>query len=1413
MRLNQLTKFGKTEHEGISSVSSGDALKTDEVCHHAFPQNSVSRDCQLTKFRRAEHEGISSVSSRTLKTDEVCYHTFPQNFVSRDCQLTKFRRAEHEGISSVLSRTLKTDEVCHHTFLQKFVSWDCQLTNFRKAEHEGISSVSSNDTLKTDEVCHHAFPQNFVSRDCQLTKFRRAEHEGISSVSSSDALKTDEVCHHAFPQNFVSRDCQLTKFRRAEHEGISSVSSSDALKTDEVCHHAFPQNFVSRDTQQAFTFYRLVFVLLCFFISVELSAQTRQDVSLNANWETIADEKNIKAFDGFQSDGYSVSNWKKVNVPHNWDQYEGYQRKLHGNKHGYAWYRKTFKSNEIKAGKRFFLYFEGIGSYATIWLNGKQVGYHAGGRTTFTIDVTPVIKLNNQENLLAVRADHPSNIQDLPWVDGGCSTERGFSEGSQPMGIFRPVHLIVTSETRIEPFGIHIWNDNKTSEKSAILNLTTTVKNYSSRTKNITVLNQLIDAAGKQIKQLKQSTNIPAGKETVIYQKTDQIINPKLWSLENPYLYTLKTSIVENGKVIDEIKTPYGIRWISWPIGDQANQKVFLLNGKPVFINGIAEYEHLIGQSHAFTNEQIRSRVMQIKAAGFNAFRDAHQPHNLLYSDYWDKEGILCWTQMAAHIWYDTPEFRKNFKALLTDWVKERRNSPAVVLWGLENESTLPEDFARECTELIRELDPTASSQRKVTTCNGGKGTDWDVPQNWTGTYGGNPLTYGEDLKRQVLVGEYGAWRTIDLHQVDANGKGYTENKMTDLMETKVRLAETVKDKTAGHFFWLYSSHDNPGRVQGGEGLRDLDRVGPVNYKGMFTPWEEPTDVFYMFRANYAPKQTEPMVYIVSHTWPNRWFTPGVKDSIVVYSNCDEVELFNDINGQSLGKKKRGAIGTHFQWDKPNIQYNLLYAVGYVNGKAVAKDQMVLNSLPKSPNFEHLIDDKNVLAAQKNYNYLYRLNCGGPSYQDQFGEIWSADQQLSSGKKYGSTSWTSSFPGVPSFFASQRRTFSPISGSPDWKLFQSFRYGRDQLSFHFPVPVDGEYLVEMYFIEPWLGIGGGMNAEKMRLFDVAINNKTVIKDLDIWKETGANNVLKKTVKVNCKAGQLVVSFPQVKVAQAVISAIAVASLNQGIKLNDQNNTILNVPISEEYKVTSWMDIGDKQFLDGNEEFASLPPNLYGAEWIQMAKCKKSSKLNFTVNAEADVFIALYRNTPNPEGFEDTKTQIENSAGEKLTVYRKRFKMNDRVILDGNVAVVAAIPPSELEPAYDLKTVTSYKATDAKLSGDHIVQESLMEKQRVVFKEDGGGVLEWSIAVGVADTYSLTIKYHNPFEYPLKGKIEFLSADGTLMKTEQADFAPTKSGKWNYLNTNTGSMVNAGSYKVRLTATAAKGLAIDALDVQ
>lgn len=109
--------------------------------------------------------------------------------------------------------------------------------------------------------------------------------------------------------------------------------------------------------------------------------------------------------------------------------------------------------------------------------------------------------------------------------------------------------------------------------------------------------------------------------------------NPVLWNTENPYLYKLASMIKRDTKTTDEISTPFGIRTISWPVKRNDGDGRFYLNGKPVFINGVCEYEHQFGQSHAFGNEQVAARVKQIRAAGFNAFRDAHQPHHLDYQN------------------------------------------------------------------------------------------------------------------------------------------------------------------------------------------------------------------------------------------------------------------------------------------------------------------------------------------------------------------------------------------------------------------------------------------------------------------------------------------------------------------------------------------------------------------------------------------------------------------------------------------------------------------------------------------------------------------------------------------------------------------------------------------------------------
>jgi len=1140
-------------------------------------------------------------------------------------------------------------------------------------------------------------------------------------------------------------------------------------------------------------------ILLCVFVSPWFNSYSqRLDINLNDSWQT-----SLKG----------TNEWKKVNVPHNWDDYYGYRRLQHGNLHGDAVYKKSFAIKQSKQGKRFFLFFEGVGSYATVILNGKPVGSHAGGRTTFTLDVTNAIKTDGSQNQLEVEASHPANIKDLPWVCGGCSDERGFSEGSQPLGIFRPVHLVVTNDIRIEPFGVHAWAEkNNTS-----LFITTTAKNYSARGRRIDIIQQLKNKEGFILSTVYAHDRIQSMDSSEV---TQLIANksPMLWSIEYPYLYEIVTTIKEDDKVIDQVKTNFGFRTINW----KTSSHQFFLNDKPVFINGIAEYEHLLGQSHAFSNEQIIARMKWIKAAGFNAFRDAHQPHNLLYGKLCDQKGILWWTQLSAHVWYDTKEFRDNFIQLLKEWVIERRNDPSVILWGLQNESKLPEDFAKECTELIRSLDPTASSQRLVTTCNGGTGTDWDVPQNWTGTYGGDPNTYAEDLKKQILVGEYGAWRTIDLHTEGGfvqNGI-LSEDRMTQLMEQKVRLAESVKDSVAGHFFWLLTSHDNPGRVQGGEGLRELDRIGPVNYKGLLTPWEEPTDAFYMYRSNYVSKEKEPMVYIVSHTWTNRWMKPGIKDSICVYSNCDEVELFNDIDNASLGKRRRNGIGTHFQWDKANIQYNVLYAIGFVNGKAVAKDTIVLLHLPQSPNFSRLYPGAiDFTKPQTGYKYIYRINCGGPDLIDENGNRWFADRDIDEqssltseqSQYWTSSSWTKDFPDIPKFFASQRRTFSAIKGTKDWKLFQAFRYGKDKLKYEFELP-DGEYLVELFFIEPWLGIGGGMNAKGMRLFDVAINDKIVLNNLDIWSEVGANAALKKTFKVNITSGKMIISFPETKVGQALISAIAIASKKE---IYSEAAIIAPRRPTLDFTLQTWLDIGDKQYADDDITFNSVPSVLFGVDWIQFANKQIKRSVTFQPRRESYIYVALKKGSESVRDFENINAEIitDENGGTTYKVYRKLCHADSiKVIPYGAEAIIALQPLTKMQPAYDLKPITQYKTNVAKL-GEGTVKENFAGRECAVIRTNGSASIEWPIQIGVADIYSITMKYFYSKQAPVKARLQLIGAGNTMMLDEEVQFTFTNTGKWNQFTINTINMINAGNYNVRLIISSADGLVISGIDIQ
>ena len=793
----------------------------------------------------------------------------------------------------------------------------------------------------------------------------------------------------------------------------------------------------------------------------------RQIVSLNQDW--------LVTFGKTSEDSITKKMGTfRVSVPSNLDDYYGYRQLKHGNLHGTATYEKHFSVHK-QTGKRYFLQLEGVGTFATVKVNRKSYPKELVGRTSFTLDISDALR--EGDNVLNIKVEHPAMQTNNPWPCGGCSSEWGFSEGSQPFGIFRPVSLIETDEVRVEPFGVHVWNN----EACDSVFVDTEVKNYSDHEQTIEVISKLALSSGKTAFRQTGKITLKAG-ETQVVRHQAKVSDAHLWSITDPYLYTLSSIIKREGKTIDDVATPFGIRSISWPVlrqkqaalrGDSAQMDKkdgrFYLNGSPVFINGTCDYEHLFGQSHAFSHEQIASRVKMMRQAGFNAFREAHQPHNLYYQQLLDEQGMLFWSQFSAHVWYDTSAFRKNFKRLLRRWIKERRNSPSVILWGIQNESVMPKDFTEECAAIIREMDPTAQTMRAITTCNGGEGSDWNVIQNWSGTYGGTADKYDQELKQpnQLLNGEYGAWRTLGFRSSDAEklhagdakalSKAYTEDVFVSLLGKKAMLAESARDSVCGHFQWLFVSHENPGRVQPDEAYRRIDKVGPFNYKGLLTPWEQPTEGFYWYRNHYTKVQ------------PNT-LTPTAADR-----------------------------------------------------------------------------NRDLLKPAEGYTYLYRVNCGGDAVIDSYGSEWEQDDSVYS------HSWAERF-GMNPFTASQGHITSRIHGlkssseasqhaaAHDAQLFQYFRWGRHALNYQFAVP-DGEYRVELYFAEPWLGKreGAGIDCEGERIFDVAINDSVVVDDLDLWAEAGFAGACKKVVDIKVKGGLLTVSFPEVKVGEAIISAIAIAA--------------------------------------------------------------------------------------------------------------------------------------------------------------------------------------------------------------------------------------------------------------------------------
>ncbi|MCH5598769.1 malectin domain-containing carbohydrate-binding protein [Niabella ginsengisoli] len=379
-------------------------------------------------------------------------------------------------------------------------------------------------------------------------------------------------------------------------------------------------------------------------------------------------------------------------------------------------------------------------------------------------------------------------------------------------------------------------------------------------------------------------------------------------------------------------------------------------------------------------------------------------------------------------------------------------------------------------------------------------------------------------------------------------------------------------------------------------------------------------------------------------------------------------------------------------------------------------------------------------------------------------------------------------------------------------MFQTFRYGLDKLYYQFPAP-NGIYNVELYFTEPWLGIGGSMDATGMRLFDVAINDKIVLKDLDIWKEAGSNAALKKTFQVKVNDGMLRISFPNTKVGQAIIAAIAVASRNGNVQKAPSFQMIKDLNCTG-CSINSWLDEGDELFKNAEIQINKLPSSLFGSDWL-FAERKNLDDIHFVLTDTADVYLAIESGLKISKEYERLNDSVitDEDSGRKYDLHRKRFIKGERATINyKGVGLIAIQQATNMQPAYDLKPTTSYKS-DVAIFNKSVEKKIISNNERTVIKNDDNAEIVWPIETGVADVYSITVKYNSPLEKDIDAMLQLFDVSNKKLVEEPVQFKFTKTGKWNYVNINTGSMINAGSYKVKLVTKNAEGLIISNIDVQ
>ncbi|MCO4294258.1 DUF4982 domain-containing protein [Solitalea sp. MAHUQ-68] len=604
---------------------------------------------------------------------------------------------------------------------------------------------------------------------------------------------------------------------------------------------------------------------------------------------------------------FDDANWRSLQLPHDWAvelpfvNTDNIDVKDHGYKPvgglfpetSIGWYRKHFSVNAADSGKRFAVQFDGIFRDAKVWINGYYLGTNESGYVGFTRDITDYIDFHH-ENVMVVRVD-------------ATQYEGWFYEGA---GIYRNTWLLKYNNVHFAEDGVFVHS--KVEGTQANVYVESTVKNEGFSEKEFAVLANILDRNGNTIGQTSESHVVLQAGESRTVKQVVVVSSPKLWSIEQPYLYRVVPVIKSGDEIIDKQTILFGIRTV------EIKANGVFLNGKHIKIKGTNNHQDHAGIGSALPDYMQYYRIGLLKEMGSNAYRASHHAPTPELLDACDSLGMLVLDEQR--LLNSSPEYMDQFDRL----IKKDRNHPSVFLWSIGNEEGYAQtnSFGKRIAQTLlarqKELDPTRTSTYAADLANVFTGINEVIPVRGFNYRQFAVADYHKAHPDQPLLGtEMGSTVTTrGIYEKDTINAYVPDQDLT--APWWASRAEEWWPLAAENDFWLggfiWTGFDYRGEPTPYIWPNISSHFGVMDACGF------PKNIYYYYQSWWRDKD---VIHISPH-----WNWTGKENQLIkvwVNSNAKQVELF--LNGKSLGKKEMPA-NKHLEW-MVTYKPGTLKAVGY----------------------------------------------------------------------------------------------------------------------------------------------------------------------------------------------------------------------------------------------------------------------------------------------------------------------------------------------------------------------------------------------------------------------------------------------------------------------------------------------------